>query len=700
MKLTTLSMIIIMLFCSIYSQDLPAQQVDVWLTTSNQSKKLAQQQSLSFSSSSNNQTPIWINENTTYQVMDGFGAAMTGSSAYIINQTMSSSQRNALMDDLFSSSGIRLSFVRHSIGASDFDLSSFTYNDRPNGQTDLNLNFFSINQDRADLIPMLKLAKQKNSGLKIMGTPWSAPAWMKENNNLNGGWLNTNYYQVYANYLVKYMQAYATEGLPIYAITLQNEPLHETSSYPSMRMDAGNQISFVNNNLGPQMASNGLSTKLIAYDHNWDEPNYPIDVMNNGQAKSYIAGSAFHAYAGTPDAQTTVHNAHPDKGIWFTELSGGDWSSNFGNNLRWKMSNIVIGSTRNWAKSVLLWNLALDQNDGPQNGGCTNCRGVVTINNGNVTKEVEYYVLGHISKFVDAGAVRIESNTYSGGIENVVFKNPNGSKVMIALNNGNSRKQFAVNWNGKSFNYSLAAGAVATFTWTDQVNTSPIGQTIWLRGTNNKYVSSQNGNAPMTCDRNSPSGWEQFTVVDAGNGLIALRGSNNRYVSSENGNAPMICNRTGIGGWERFEWISQANGQIALKGSNQQYVSSENGTAPMQCNRATIGGWEVFNYGIVNQNTRLTVSTPSVNLAQQEAIIYPNPLNLATHHTLSIQLNKQWDEEVNLQLFDMQGKELAYQTFFDEKDIKWSLDSKLKSGVYIVKIRTGALSFTQKLVIQ
>lgn len=576
------------------------ESVSIWMTTGDRSKLLQAQPNVTFSADAGTSAnTITVDEGTTYQVMDGFGAAMTGSSAYLMNKRMTATQRDALLNDLFTSSGIRLSFLRHSIGASDFSTRSYTYNDLSAGQTDAGLSRFSLSTDLDDVVPMLKAARAKNGNIKLMGSPWSAPAWMKENGSLNGGWLNVAWYRTYANYLVKYIQAYQAQGLPVYAITLQNEPLHETSGYPSMRMDPNNQINFVNNDLGPAFSSAGIGTKIIVYDHNWDRPDYPNDVLANATTRNYVAGSAFHGYGGNVSQQSTTRNAYPSEDIWFTEISGGAWASNFADNLKWNLSNVLIGATRNWAKCVLLWNLALDQNAGPTNGGCTNCRGVVTINNsnGSYAREVEYYVLGHASKFVDPGAVRIASNI-PGSIENVAFRNPDGSKVLIALNNGNASTSFKVKWGAQSFTYTLPAGAVATFKWsgTQSGGGAPIGQTIWLRGLNNQYVSGENGVKPMWCNRTSVGDWERFTVVDAGGGKIALR-SMNKYVSSENGAASVTCSRTTIGDWEKFDWVVTTDGKVALRGNNGRYISSENGAAEMTCTRTSISGWEAFTYG-------------------------------------------------------------------------------------------------------
>ncbi len=451
-----------------------AQTVDLWVSDFNGTQKLEPQNSLDLvSGDGSGDVVINIDPTVTYQSIDGFGAAMTGSSSYLINNTLSNTQKEALMDDLFTDAGIKLDLIRHTIGASDFNLSSYTYNDIPEGQTDPDLLQFSIGQDTINLVPVLQLAKSKNPDLKIMGSPWSAPAWMKEVHDLNGGWLDVAWYQTYADYLVKYVQAYEDRGLPIYAMTLQNEPLHNDTRYPSMRMDPGNQINFLKNDLGPAFSAANLDTKLVVYDHNLDNIQYPIDVLNDADARQFASGSAFHGYAnGEMSGQTTVHNAHPDKDIWFTEISGGGWATNYGSNLRYYMDRIIIDATRNWSKGSIFWNIALDENSGPQNGGCSDCRGVVTINSndGSITKNEEYYALGHVSKFVDSGAKRIESNI-EGDILNVAFENPDGSIVMVAYNSGNQpSSDLVVRIDGKSFSYEFPRNTAITFKWNPESN--------------------------------------------------------------------------------------------------------------------------------------------------------------------------------------------------------------------------------------
>jgi len=296
-----------------------------------------------------------------------------------------------------------------------------------------------------------------------MGTPWTAPAWMKDNFSMKSGQLKDDHLDDYALYLVRYMKAFRDEGFPIYAITMQNEPLHYPNSYPSMQMPWYTQSNLIKYHLGPLMNQENLNTKVLLYDHNWDNTNYARDILSNSGAAQYAAGTAFHGYAGNVTDQSVVYNHNQNKGIWFTEQSGTDLYSNFGDNLRWYAENLLIGSIQNWSKSVLFWNLALDTNNGPKNGGCSDCRGVVTVNNnGSFTKEVEYYALGHMSKFVDPGARRVRS-TLVNDIINVAFRNPDGTFVLVAFNKSNNPRFFRVRHNQKQFGYFISGGALVTF---------------------------------------------------------------------------------------------------------------------------------------------------------------------------------------------------------------------------------------------
>ena len=285
---------------------------------------------------------------------------------------------------------------------------------------------------------------------------------MKSGSSFVGGSLKPEYYAAYAKYFVKYIQAMKAEGIAIDAITPQNEPLHGGNN-PSMVMQASEQASFIKDHLGPAFAAAGIATKIIVYDHNADRPDYPIAVLDDAGAKPYVNGSAFHLYGGSITGLTTVHNAHPDKAIYFTEQWVGGPGS-FPSDLQWHVENLIIGATRNWSRNVLEWNLAADPNYLPHTtGGCTTCLGALTIGAA-VTRNVSYYIIAHASKFVRPGSVRIASN-HSGALLTVAFKNPEGKKVLIVLNKGTNNESFNIKFNGKIVTTSLNGGAVGTYVW-------------------------------------------------------------------------------------------------------------------------------------------------------------------------------------------------------------------------------------------
>jgi glucosylceramidase len=285
---------------------------------------------------------------------------------------------------------------------------------------------------------------------------------------MNGGGVRTDQFPALAQYFVKFLTAYRAQGLPVYAVSMQNEPLNPTAGYPSALVTAADEATFLGQYLGPALAGAGLGgVKIIAYDHNWDHPEYPDAVLSDATAGPFVAGAAFHCYGGDVSAQSQLHAKHPDKDIWFTECSGTVGSS-FAGDLAWNARNLIIGATRNWARGVTLWNLALDQKSGPQNGGCTNCRGVVTIDFSttppNVTRNVEYYVLAHAAKFIQPGAVRIDSAN-AGSILNVAFQNPDGSIALVVLNDGSAATDFAVSWHGQTFLHTVPTQSLVTFLW-------------------------------------------------------------------------------------------------------------------------------------------------------------------------------------------------------------------------------------------
>lgn len=438
--------------------------VALWLTNPAQAVYFKKQSTvLNFSGSSNYNPTILVDTTQTYQSIDGFGFALTGGSAYLINH-LTTSDRDALLKELFTadSTFINISYLRISIGASDLDTSVFSYDDLSENQTDPELKNFSLNPDNNNLIPVLKSIVALNPNIKIMGSPWSAPAWMKTNQSSKGGSLKPEYFGVYANYLVKYIQAMKSQGITIDAITPQNEPLNPNNN-PSMAMSATEQSDFIKNHLGPAFKAANITTKIIVYDHNCDVPTYPLTILNDPEAKKYIDGSAFHLYAGDINALTQVHNAHPDRNVYFTEQWVGG-PGNFPEDLKWHVKNLIIGATRNWSKNVLEWNLASDPNYYPHtDGGCTTCQGALTIGT-SVTRNVSYYIIAHASKFVKTGSVRIASIMVSN-LPNVAFKTPEGKKVLIVLNEGASSQTFNIQFNNMIVTSDLPGGAVGTYVW-------------------------------------------------------------------------------------------------------------------------------------------------------------------------------------------------------------------------------------------
>jgi len=442
--------------------------VAIWVTTGDQTKLLSREPDLAFSTKDVAGLPtIDIDDTTKYQEMVGFGAAITDAAAMNINR-LAPERREALLRDLFDpDSGIGLSFTRLTIGASDFSPRQYSFDDMPLGQRDPTLARFSIEPNRADVLPVVQRALAINPQLKIVASPWSAPGWMKTSGSLIKGTLWPNAYGFFAAYLLRYVEAYDSLGVPIYALTVQNEPHFAPSNYPGMRLDPPDRARLIGAHLGPRLARRPNAPLILEWDHNWDEPDAPLRVLSDSVANRYIAGVAWHCYNGDVSAQTKVHDAFPTKDTYFTECSGGDWAPNFGDNLVWNVRNLIIGATRNWARGVLLWNLALDELHGPYTGGCGNCRGVVTINSqsGVVTRNVEYYALAHASRFVRPGARRIESTSVVGGLESVAFRNPDSSTALIVVNTDVAERRFAVRWKRKTLLYALPAGAVATLRW-------------------------------------------------------------------------------------------------------------------------------------------------------------------------------------------------------------------------------------------
>ena len=437
--------------------------ISYWITKGDQSALLQKQTApLSFNSTTG-QNYIEVDSAQTYQTIDGFGYALTGGSAFLLNR-LPASDKTSVLQELFGSgeNSLGVSYLRISIGASDLDPQVFSYDDLPAGQTDVNLTQFNLSKDTVDLIPLLKQILAINPSIKILGSPWSPPTWMKDNGNSVGGSLLPQYYDAYARYFVKYIQAMKANGITIHAITPQNEPLYGGNN-PSMVMQAAQEKDFIKNNLGPAFQAAAIVTKIIVYDHNCDRPDYPTEILSDAAARAFVDGSAFHLYAGDVSALSTVHNAYPDKNVYFTEQWTGA-NETFSSNLKWHLKNVIIGTMRNWSKVSLEWNLANDPNYNPHTpGGCSECKGALTIG-ASITRNVSYYIIGHVSRFVPPGSIRI-SSTQLGDLSTVAFLTPQGKKVLVVENDGNIDATVRIKYKGQFATTSLPAGAVGTYVW-------------------------------------------------------------------------------------------------------------------------------------------------------------------------------------------------------------------------------------------
>ncbi|MFD9735268.1 discoidin domain-containing protein [Umezawaea sp. NPDC059074] len=514
----------------------------VWVTTPDRAELLTERDPVAFTSSTSTHPTIVVDPNQTFQRVDGFGASITDSSAAVLSG-LTPAVRDDTMRKLFDpKNGIGVSFLRQPVGSSDFTAAAqhYTYDDVPPGQTDFPLKHFTIAADQQRILPLLRQAKRLNPALKVMGTPWSPPAWMKTGDSLVGGRLKDDpaVYDAYARYLVKYVKAYESAGVPIDFLSVQNEPQNRTpSAYPGTDMPVAQQLKVIEA-LGPKLRVASPRTKILAYDHNWQthpgdvagtppgsspETDYPYQILRSPAAR-WIAGTAYHCYAGSPADQTALHNAFPDKGIWFTECSGSHGPTDppakvFNDTLRWHARNVVLGTTRNWAKSAVNWNIALDSTGGPHNGGCDTCTGLVTVQpDGSVTTDAEYYTIGHLSKFVKPGATRIASTSFgttgwNGQIMDTAFRNPDGSTALVVHNENDAPRTFAVSVGTKQFEYTLPGGALATFTWPQDLRSRY--DAVSLTGATATSVPAGEG-AAFIADDDASTRWSSGAAQAAG----------------------------------------------------------------------------------------------------------------------------------------------------------------------------------------
>lgn len=423
---------------------------------------------------------ITLDPSIRFQEMDGFGAAITGSTSYLLLK-MPSADRTKFLKETFSpTEGMGYSYIRISIGCSDFSLSEYTCCDTPGIEN------FGLQSEELDyVIPVLKEILAINPSIKVLGSPWTPPKWMKVNNltdlapfdSWTDGQLNPKYYQDYATYFVKWVEAMKSHGINIYGITPQNEPLNRGNS-ASLFMGWDEQRDFVKSALGPKLADSGLDVKIYLFDHNYnydnldEQQNYVDKIYQDSEAAKYVAGAAFHNYGGNREELNIVHDKYPNKELIFTETSIGTW--NDGKNLAIRlmddMAEVALGTINNWCKAVIVWNLMLDSEKGPnRDGGCQTCYGAVTLDKGDyktITRNSHYYIIGHLSSVVKPGATRIGTTGYTeAGIVYSAFDNNDGTYALVLLNNTSEEKKLTFNDGKNNFTNLIPKKSVVSYKW-------------------------------------------------------------------------------------------------------------------------------------------------------------------------------------------------------------------------------------------
>lgn len=469
-----------------------AQEIEAWITSADRSMLFQQQpEKVTFGNEEGKGLPIIIDDRQEFQEMDGFGFALTEGSAFHLHR-MSAPARQQILEEMFKADGnnVGFSYIRLTLGASDLNNFVYSYNDLPEGKKDAEMKKFSLGHDYDDVIPVMKEILKIVPDIKILASPWSAPAWMKEKYDVRGGALKNEYYDAYARYFTKYVQAMQKEGITIDAVTVQNEPLNSRNT-PSMPWYWQQQNEFVRDHLGPAFKDAGLKTKVIIFDHNCDRPDYPLAILSDPATSQYVDGSAFHNYRGYMSGMNIVHRARPDKNIYFTEQMLTERPGSQTINIASSVRRLIVDVTRNWSKNTILWNFAADPLNDPHtdNGGCSMCQGAITIDGDKVTRNIAYYVIAHASKFVRPGSVRISStDAFDAGVDitedeerpevrratvvehsnvlpNVAFKTLDGKIVLIVANDSWSQQAVKIQYKGKFANLRLTPGSVGTFIW-------------------------------------------------------------------------------------------------------------------------------------------------------------------------------------------------------------------------------------------
>lgn len=548
--------------------------VQVVMSTHDQTQLMAAQPATLFTDTTAGTNHILVDEGQTYPTIEGFGAAFTDSAASLLEQVVASENQASVLSDLFTrnGSGIGLSFMRVPIGATDIARSVYSFDDMTTG-ADPTLANFSIAHEQSYILPLIVQAKALNPQMKLLASPWSPPGWMKSTGSMTSGTLLAAGYGVFADYLVKYLQAYKVGGVTYDYLTIENEPLNHTTAYPSMYMDASTELTVMRDYVLPKLAAANVRTRLMIYDHNWDTPSYPETELSDPTiaASPLVAGTAWHGHGGPVGSQQTVQKFYPAMGMWETEHSGGMWQADQFDADFLEMTQ----GMRNASKSYVKWSLALHQTMGPNLtedaglGGCATCTPVVRVNHatGAVTKDIEYSKLGHYSKYAPSGAMTIYSSNHSA-IVSMAFKNPDGSKALVTFNSSNADQRFQVQWGSQSLSYSLPSLAAATFTWSGTQAGTPGTPATWqIQGSS----------------YSSESGLETETASDASGGYDLGYVRPDAYAMYKNVN---------FGSSVKSASVRTASGGVG--GTLEFHLDSISGTLIGTATLPVTGGWQTW----------------------------------------------------------------------------------------------------------
>ncbi len=443
---------------------LHAAPFEVWTTDRDGLMRLQRQADVPFTTQPAQGLVIEIHPEDRHQRFLGVGAALTDSSAWLLQHRLADGARAAVLEDLFSARlGIGLNMLRVTIGSSDFSQRHYSLDDTPDNEPDPSLRHYAEQPETLEVRALARQAHAVNPSLHVIASPWSAPAWMKTPAGLIAGRMQRQYHAAFAEYLLRFADAYANAGLPLYALTVQNEPAFEAPSYASMRFDADERARFIAEALGPRLRARAHAPKLLEWDHNWSMPGSPLAVLAHADAAQYIDGVAWHCYGGFPESQSWVHGVAA-KDVYITECSGGDWQQEWPDGFRSLVGTVLIDGLRNGARAVLFWNLVLDEHHGPFVGGCKTCRGVVTLgDDGVIHRNAEYYALAHLSRFVRPGATVVGSTSTRDGVRSVALVSPDQRRLTVLLQNTTTEPQtVGLRLGRRTANVALAPGMVAT----------------------------------------------------------------------------------------------------------------------------------------------------------------------------------------------------------------------------------------------